>query len=392
MEENLQVGDKSPRVAEVRTILTKVGLLKHPVSEHTSTDQWADGDDDFDYELQSALRAFQQQRGVLADGVINDHTLRLLREATYSLGARVLLYDPSSPMQGDDVAQLQSHLQELGFYSSQIDGQFSRDTYSALKNYQRDYGLTVDGVCGPDTLKALSYLGRSITGGSRAAIQERETVRAAGPQLSGKRIVIDPGLGLSTPGHVVRGPYGELTEEEILWDIATRLEGRMVATGIETIISRPRQTNSTDSERADIANAFGADLVISLRCDWYHNERAEGCASFYFGSPRGHSSITGELLSGYIQREIVVRTPLQNCRNHARTWDVLRLTSMPTVEIVVGYLSNPHDTAVLVDPKYRDVITEAMLIAVKRLYLADNDDQPTGTFTFSELLELESQG
>ena len=71
---------------------------------------------------------------------------------------------------------------------------------------------------------------------------------------------------------------------------------------------------------------------------------------------------------------------------------MLRLTSMPTVEIVVGYLSNPHDTAVLVDPKYRDVITEAMLIAVKRLYLADNDDQPTGTFTFSELLELESQG
>ena len=97
-------------------------------------------------------------------------------------------------------------------------------------------------------------------------------------------------------------------------------------------------------------------------------------------------------MSGYIQREIVARTPLQNCRNHARTWDVLRLTSMPTVEIVLGYLSNPHDTAVLVDPNYRDVITEAMLIAVKRLYLADNDDQPTGTFTFSELLELESQG
>ena len=71
----------------------------------------------------------------------------------------------------------------------------------------------------------------------------------------------------------MRGPYGELTEEEILWDIATRLEGRMVATGIETIISRTRQTNSTDSERADIANAFGAVLVISLRCDWYHNER-----------------------------------------------------------------------------------------------------------------------
>lgn len=389
MDHILQVGDKSPRIAEVRYTLIRLGLLAGTVPD-SSTAQWADGDDEFDTALQIAIRAFQQQRGVLADGVISDHTLRLLREATYSLGARVLSYDPVVPMQGDDVSQLQLHLQDLGFYPGHVDGNFGQQTYEAVRNYQRDYGLTVDGICGPDTLKALSYLGRRIRGGNRVAIQEREIVRAAGPQLTGKRIVIDPGLGGSETGHVVHGPFGDLTEEEILWDIATRLEGRMVATGIETIISRPRQSNPSEAERAEIANAFGADLLIALRCDWYHNEKANGAASFYFGSDIGNSSITGELLSGYIQRELAARTDLLNCRNHARTWEMLRLTSMPTIETVLGYLSNPHDAAILASPEQRDIITEAILISVKRLYLADNDDQPTGTFTFTELLALEN--
>ncbi|MDO5684881.1 MAG: peptidoglycan-binding protein [Bifidobacterium sp.] len=392
MEHNLQVGDTSPRVAEARNLLIRLGLLRGTLPEG-STAQWsqARGDDKFDLSLEVALKAFQQQRGVLADGKINEHTLRMLREATYQLGVRVLQYDVTNTMQGEDVSELQAHLQDLGFYTGHVDGNFGPETYAAVKNYQRDYALRVDGIVGPVTVKALSYLGRRIRGGSRAAIQERETVRAAGPQLTGKRIVIDPGLGGAERGHIVAGPYGELSEEEILWDIATRLEGRMVAAGIETIISRPRQANPTDVERASIANAFGADVMISLRCDWYHTDKASGCASFYFGSSMGNSSITGELLSGYIQREIAARTNLQNCWNHARTWEMLRLTSMPTVETVLGYLSNPGDAAILADPSQRDVITEAILIAVKRLYLADNDNAPTGTFTFSDLLKLERQ-
>lgn len=139
-----------------------------------------------------------------------------------------------------------------------------------------------------------------------------------------------------------------------------------------------------------MANAFGADVMISLRADRYPNERASGLATFYFGSIVGNSSILGQQLSGLIQREIVARTPLGDCRTHARTWDLMRLTRMPTVEVVVGYLTNPQDVEVLTSPDQRDQIAEAIVVGVKRLYLTEEDDQPlTGTYSFVELLEAE---
>ncbi|MGV0346057.1 N-acetylmuramoyl-L-alanine amidase [Corynebacterium sp. HMSC05C01] len=389
MQDLLHVGDSSSRVAEVRLSLARLGLLDGYEGEIDSTRRFTESEMLFDDTLAEALKAFQQSRGILPSGSIDDLTLRELREASYTLGARVLSYQPGQEMVGDDVGQLQTQLHELGFYANRIDGRFGPATYEALMNYQLNSGLEDDGVCGPDTLHALSLLGRRITGGSAQAIRERETVRQAGPNLAGKRVVIDPDLGGSDKGLVVEGPYGPITEEEILWDLAQRIEGRMVATGMETILSRPRGDNPSNKHRADLANGFNADLLISLRLDSYPNEKANGVATFYFGSEHGSSSMTGETLSGYIQREIAARTDLQNCRNHARTWEMLRMTRMPSVELVAGYLTNPGDLAVLTDPAQRDAIAEAVVVAVKRLYLLDHDTRPTGTYSFKELLREE---
>lgn len=389
MQDLLHVGDSSSRVAEVRLSLARLGLLDGYEGEIDSTRRFTESEMLFDDTLAEALKAFQQSRGILPSGSIDDLTLRELREASYTLGARVLSYQPGQEMVGDDVGQLQTQLHELGFYSNRIDGRFGPATYEALMNYQLNSGLEDDGVCGPDTLHALSLLGRRITGGSAQAIRERETVRQAGPNLAGKRVVIDPDLGGADKGLTVEGPYGPITEEEILWDLAQRIEGRMVATGMETILSRPRGDNPSNKHRADLANGFNADLLISLRLDSYPNEKANGVATFYFGSEHGSSSLTGETLSGYIQREIAARTDLQNCRNHARTWEMLRMTRMPSVELVAGYLTNPGDLAVLTDPAQRDAIAEAVVVAVKRLYLLDHDTRPTGTYSFKELLREE---
>ena len=62
---------------------------------------------------------------------------------------------------------------------------------------------------------------------------------------------------------------------------------------------------------------------------------------------------------------------------------------MPVVLIDVGYITNPDDATVLDDPHYRNVITEAILVAVKRLYLLGENDRPTGTYTFADLLAAE---
>jgi N-acetylmuramoyl-L-alanine amidase len=55
---------------------------------------------------------------------------------------------------GDDVIELQSRLQYLGFYNGEIDGVFGWSTYWALRNFQYEFGLPIDGLAGwPTKLK-----------------------------------------------------------------------------------------------------------------------------------------------------------------------------------------------------------------------------------------------
>ncbi|WP_044157854.1 spore cortex-lytic enzyme [Salinibacillus aidingensis] len=56
---------------------------------------------------------------------------------------------------GDDVIELQSRLQYLGFYKGKIDGLFGWGTYWAVRNFQSDYKLEVDGLVGSATKNKL---------------------------------------------------------------------------------------------------------------------------------------------------------------------------------------------------------------------------------------------
>ena len=256
-------------------------------------------------------------------------------------------------MYGDDVATLQSRLQDLGFYTALVDGYFGLQTHNALMSYQREYGMAPDGICGPETLRSLYFLGSRVTGGSLHAIREEERVRHSGPRLSGQRIIIDPGRGGDDNGMIVPGPQGPTSEADILWDLASRLEGRMTAIGMETFLSRPVNRSPADAERAATANTVGADLMISLRFERHVSPIANGLSCFYFGSSHGSVSTLGHNLADFIQREVVARTGLLDCRTHGRTWDLLRLTRMPSVQVDVGYITNPRDRSMLVTQECR---------------------------------------
>lgn len=52
---------------------------------------------------------------------------------------------------GDDVVELQARLQNIGFYNGKIDGVFGWGTYWALRNFQSDFGLPIDGLAGAKT-------------------------------------------------------------------------------------------------------------------------------------------------------------------------------------------------------------------------------------------------
>jgi N-acetylmuramoyl-L-alanine amidase len=56
---------------------------------------------------------------------------------------------------GSVVRQIQTRLKNWGYYNGSVDGMFGSRTAAAVRYFQRSNGLAVDGICGPQTLRAL---------------------------------------------------------------------------------------------------------------------------------------------------------------------------------------------------------------------------------------------
>jgi N-acetylmuramoyl-L-alanine amidase len=365
----IRQGDRGPAVTEIRTILAGLELLP------------AAHGDDFDEATDHAVRAFQQDRGLSVDGTVGNETWRALDAARWRLGARTLYHAVSDPLVGEDVRSLQERLLEMGYDVGRADGIYGPRTARSVAMFQREVGVAPDGSCGPHTLHALRRLGRKVVGGRPQWLREAEMFRQSGPALLGKKIVIDPGHGATDPGVVVRDGPLRWTEADLAFDLAARLEGRLAAAGMRVHLTRgPRPaTPLLDLGRAELANELGADLLISLHLDGHANPAADGVATFHYGTRNGVTSTVGERLAGLVQREIVARTGMRNCGIHAKTWELLRLTRMPTVRVDVGYLTSPVDRARLIDPLFREQVVEAVVAAVQRMYYPVEQDVATGS-------------
>jgi N-acetylmuramoyl-L-alanine amidase len=378
-------GDRGDAVVEIRAILISLARLTAPSPALVTYDPA-----EFDEPLERAVRAFQQDRGLTATGDVNEETWRSLDSARWQLGSRMLAHEQPQPLFGDDVRALQERLLEFGYDVGRADGILGRRTAHALARFQREVGLLPDGVCGPETIAALRRLGRKVVGGRPTLLRETERFRAAGTTLVDKRIVIDPGHGGRNDLGVVV-PDGPLrwTEAELSYDLAARLEGRLAAAGMRVYLTRgpaPREPMS-ESDRASLANELGADLLISLHLDGHERPSASGVATYFYGQydDAELGSTLGERLAALVQREVVVRTGMRDCRIHPKTWDLLRLTRMPAVRVESGYLTSPEDRARLTNPNFRDRVVGAIVAAVKRMYLPAEADVPTGSIDVDAL-------
>lgn len=281
----------------VRDVQRRLGALGHDLGDDPSGT--------YGEATETAVTAFQRQRGLPADGLVGPVTWAALVEAGHRLGDR-FLYHRSPMLRGDDVAELQAALGALGFDAGKVDGICGPDTATALREFQRNSGLTPDGICGPDTVAALRRLAARRAGPTSVA-QAREVLaqRDAPRSLAGRRIVI--------------GAPGPLDA------VADRV--RLLLTEAGATVSVVHHADG--SLQAREANDAGAEVFLGLRL-------ATGacCHSAYYAT-EGFESVGGRRLAELAGPELGMVLG-QEPEVAGMRLPVLRETRMPAVLCEVG--------------------------------------------------------
>lgn len=355
--ETISLGQTGSSVEDVQRRLDELGL---PVED--------DVPGEFGEGTHAAVRAFQQSRGLVADGIVGRDTWRSLVEASFSLGDR-LLYLTRPMHRGDDVRDLQERLNRLGFDSGQVDGIFGPDTRAAVTDFQANTGLTDDGTAGPETFDALRRLHRSHQAVPAAVVRERHLVTPIRrTSLAGVPLLVDAAHGPEDPGF--RNLDG-VAEHEITWAIANRLHGRLAALGARPVLSRGPATTPTPSARAQQANREGVEAILSIHCNGLPGSTAaRGVAAAYFGH-EGSASEHGRQLANLAVQRIHEATGTPNCRAHPSTAALLRESRAVAVLVEVGFLTHPDEGRQLADPAHQGVLVNCLVEALSTWFMGE---------------------
>jgi N-acetylmuramoyl-L-alanine amidase len=197
-------------------------------------------------------------------------------------------------------------------------------------------------------------------------------------------IVIDPGHGGSNVGthSVLDGRF----EKEFTLDWAKRLKPLLEAEGWTVYLTRDSDTYVTNSDRVIFAAAHRADLFISLHFNsGAPDTKPAGLETYCLTPtgmpstvPRNYADVWTENLpdnafdAHNLQLAVHVHSAMLHAMGmadrgvrRARFIGVLRGQSRPAILIEAGYLSNPHEAALIETGAYRQKLAEALAAALK---------------------------
>lgn len=245
------------------------------------------------------VQAFQRARGLVITGQVDELTWSRLVEAGWRLGQR-LLYLSRPYLRGDDVAELQVRLAQLGFNPGRIDGIFGPLLQDAMQEFQRNCAISVNGTLTRQTLNELIRVSPSVA--SRNLVTDARDLAGFEAEHHGPIIICGS------------NPLREL--------LARALESEHLTISLDDA--------STD-EIATIANEKKAVVVLSLA----DLDTIDGVHLHYWASYRSYSR-RGEKLASAIAARLSQKEHSTRVELTGMALPVLRETQMTTLHIEIG--------------------------------------------------------
>lgn len=182
-------------------------------------------------------------------------------------------------------------------------------------------------------------------------------------------VVIDSGHGGNDPGKV--GVDGSL-EKDINLEIAKKLKTYLELADVEVVMTREEDVglyDESDSQkkmadmrkRCERINGSGADLVVSIHQNSYHEEYVSGGQVFYY-----KDSEKGKQLAEILQKRFTYVLGDENRRlaKANGNYYLLLHVKCPIVIVECGFLSNWKEAALLNDGDYQDRLAWAIHMGI----------------------------
>jgi N-acetylmuramoyl-L-alanine amidase len=320
----------------------------------------------FGPETENAVKKFQQDRSVSVTGIVDDECWQELVDAGYFIGER-MLYLKEPPFRGDDVKTLQLWLKTLGFFKNNESGIFDKNTYNALIEFQKNMKLNPDGILGGDTLVHLNSLKRIINEKQSSNFPLiRDFKKKKGKKI---KVILDYGE-LPAAARKEKKEYDK-NEMLICSQITDKCRVLLEEEKFEVIttVNKSRKNFPGLYSRIKKANKSKGDLLISINLNYCSDPNACGSSCYYFKGLKSFS-IGGKKIAEMIQEKLIKKLKITDGRVHGTSYAILKDTSMTSVLVEPGFISNTSEALNLKNADYQDKISLCIFEAIKE-YLSE---------------------
>ena len=176
------------------------------------------------------------------------------------------------------------------------------------------------------------------------------------------KVFIDAGHGGTDPGAL---GYG-YRESDLNLQVAKKVESKLKSKGIDVKMSRSSDIFYSLSERAEMANDYGADAFVSIHQNSAEAKSANGIETYY-----NRKKEEDRPLSNDIQKQVISQTGANNRGVKNAEFTVLVKSKMISALVECGFITNELEVKKLSDSSYQDKLATGIANGIEE-YLKSN--------------------